>query len=292
MSIVESTLQRLKAARDTELEKRPPPPPEPAPAARARVPAPIRWPVQLAPADFDVGRLRAMGLAPPERFADRLRDDFRAIRREVVAASEQKVAATGIPVGPIVVVTSSEPGEGKSYTSLNLALSIAGQGVHDVLLIDADFVKRTITMACNLGNRAGLAELLINPASSFFECAYPTGTPRLRILPTGTRAYASRDLFAPARVAALFDTIRTAMADHVVIVDTPPILVSSDTPVVVDVAGQVLLVVRAGRTLQDSVRDAVGHIRKTLPVGVILNGWSPLLSSEKKTYRSYDEYAQ
>jgi capsular exopolysaccharide synthesis family protein len=297
MSIVESTLQRLKGARSAEPEKRPVPAPEPiepptAARARTRIPTPVRWPVPLAPADFDVARLRDVGLSPPERFASRLRDDYRAIRREVVTASEEKVGATGSTVGPIVAVTSAGPGEGKSYTALNLALSIAGQGVHDVLLIDADFIKRTITMGCNLGDRAGLAELLGNSAASFFEYAYPTRTPRLRILPTGTRAHASHDLFASARVATLFDTIRTAMAEHIVIVDTPPILVSSDTPVVVDVAGQVLLVVRAGKTLQDSVRDAVGHIRKALPVGVILNYWSPLLPSEKKTYTSYDEYAQ
>lgn len=297
MSIVETTLQRLKGARGAEPEKRPAAAPEaaaPPPTARvrARIPTPVRWPSQPASADFDIARLQAVGLYPPERFVHRLRDDYRGIRREVVAASEEKVAATGQVVGPIVVVTSSGPGEGKSYTALNLALSIAGQGVHDVLLIDADFVKRTISLACNLGDRAGLSELLAQASTSFFNYAYPTSTARLRIVPAGTLTHGTHDLFAPARVGSVFDAIRTAMAEHIVIVDTPPILVSSDTPVVVDVAGQVLLVVRAGKTLQDAVRDAVGHIRKTLPVGVILNDWAPLLPSEKKTYMSYEEYAR
>jgi Mrp family chromosome partitioning ATPase len=303
MSIVESALQRLRGARGADADRRSPAAPdrrspatpeapEPAARARTRIPAPVRWPGLLAPADFDVADLQAAGLAPPERFTRRLRDEFRAIRRDVVGATEEKVAATGQAVGPIVVVTSAGPGEGKSYTALNLALSIAGQGIHDVLLIDADVVRRTISVGCKLGERPGLADLLAHPAPSFFEHCYPTRTPRLRILPAGTRASAAHDLFATARVASLFDSIRTTMAEHVVIVDTAPILVSSDTPMLVDVAGQVLLVVRAGSTLQDAVRDALGHIRKTLPVGVILNYWSPLLPSEKKTYTHYDEYAQ
>lgn len=300
MSIVESALQRLKSAPGVEPEKHRSESPQPArPAetptaerAGALIPSPVRWPAHLAPADFDFERLQAVGLYPPERAALRLRDEFRAIRREVVGASLDNAGAPGHALGPIVAVTSAAPGDGKSFTSFNLALSIAGQGMHDVLLVDADFVKRTISNACNVGDRPGLAELLARPGTPFFECAYPTPTPRLRILPAGARASSARDLFAPARVSSVFEAIRTAMAEHIVVVDTPPILVSSDTPVVLDVSGQVLLVVRAGVSHEDTVREAVGRIRKTLPVGVILNGWTPLLPSERKTYASYNEYAQ
>lgn len=229
---------------------------------------------------------------PPERYARRVRNEFRAIRREVVGASLVKVGETGQPVGPIVVVTSAAPGDGKSYTAFNLALTVAGQRNYDVLLVDADFVKRTISNACNVGDRPGLAELLAQPAADFFDYACPTHMPRLRILPAGIRANSAHDLFAPARVSSVFEAIRAAMTEHVVIIDTPPVLVSSDTSVVLDVAGQVLLVVRAGVSLQDVVRDALGRIPKTLPVGVILNDWTPLLPSERKTYTAYDEYAQ
>jgi Mrp family chromosome partitioning ATPase len=297
MSIVESALQRFKSA-GTEADKRtaraPEPEPETPPAGRPRpqMPAPIRWPARLPTADFDFERLEAAGLYPPESSARRLRDEYRGIRREVLSATAEKVGATGHTVGPLVAVTSAGPGEGKSYTALNLALSIAAQGVYDVLLVDTDTVKRTITLACNLRDRPGLMELLAHPVGNFLESVYATFLPHLHVLPTGGHAGAAHELFAPARVGPLFDSIRATFAEHIVIVDTPPVLISSDTSVILDVTGQVLLVVRAGSTLQDGAREALDRIRKTLPVGVILNDWSPLLPSEKKTYTSYNEYAR
>ena len=297
MSIVESTLQRLKSARGGESENRqaaaPEPPEQPAAArSRPRNPAAIRWPAQVLPVEIDLKRLEADGLRPPEHLARRMTDEFRAIRREVIGASAEKLATTGQTVGPIAVVTSAGPGDGKSHTAVNLALSIAGQGVYEVLLIDADFVKRTISTAFGLADRPGLAELLARPEASFLDYAYPVQTSRLRILPAGVSATSAHDLFAQARVATVFDAVRTTMAEHIAIVDTPPILASSDTSVVLDCAGQVLFVVRAGNSLQDGVREALARIRRTLPVGVILNDWSPLLPSEKKTYRSHDEYTR
>lgn len=297
MSIVESTLQKLKNARAGEPDKRSTAAPEPLepPAAarsRARIPAAIRWPGDVPPAEIDLVRLEAAGLRPPEQLARRMADEFRAIRREVIGASMERLAVTGQTVGPIAAVTSAAPGDGKSHTALNLALSIAGQGAYEVLLIDADFVKRTISTACGLADRPGLAELLARPEASFLEYAYPVQTSRLHILPAGVSAQSAHDLFAPARVAAVFDAIRATMAEHIAIVDTPPILASSDTSVVLDCVGQVLFVVRAGNSLQDGVREALARVRKTLPVGVILNDWQPLLPAEKKNYRAHDEYTR
>jgi len=80
------------------------------------------------------------------------------------------------------------------------------------------------------------------------------------------------------------------MGDGFVIIDTPPILMSNDTAVMTDLAGQVLLVVRAGATLQDMAHEAVARVHEGVPVGLVLNGWSPLLPSERKTYVAYDEY--
>ena len=248
---------------------------------------PIEQPVNLGPE-----RLRARGLYPPVRFVACLQEEYRGIRREVIAASRQKIGPRDEPVGPIVLLTSALPGEGKSYTSLNLALSIASENLHDVLLIDGDTVKRTISIACGLGERPGLMELLADPAASLAESVYPTTIARLFVLPAGIRTSASADLICAGRVGPLFDSIRSTMMGHFVIVDSPPILLSSDTSVLTDVAGQVLLVVRAGRSLQDSIKDAVARIHESIPIGVVLNGWSPTLAYERKAYVAFNEYAK
>jgi Mrp family chromosome partitioning ATPase len=295
MSIVMSAFERSRSDRAPQAEERPAPrskafDPAGLAGTSSRSPLP-RWSTQ-PPIDLDIERLRGRGLFPPARFVPCLQEEYRTIRREIIAASCERVGPDDEAVGPIVVLTSALPGEGKSYTALNLALSIASEDLHDVLLIDADTVKRTISAACGLEGRSGLMELLANPGSGLAEHVHPTTAARLFVLPAGTRTRASADLFCAGRVVPLFASIRAAMMGHFVIVDSPPILLSSDTSILADVAGQVLVVVRAGRSFQDTVKEAVSRIRESIPVGVVLNGWSPMLASERRTYAALSEYTK
>ena len=304
MSIVQSTIERLKSARAAEIarqgEARNVPShkvvaravADPVPAAPVvELPAPILWPASKdPPIPVDAHRLREAGLYASPDFVRRQQEDYRALRREVIAATRQRPAPEAPPIGPIVAVTSALPGEGKSYTAVNLALSVASEGIHEVLLIDADTVRRRTTEALQLSAAPGLLELLAKPARTFAEYVHSTTIEHLKVLPAGQRFEGASDLFSLGRVGPLFAAISAAMQNHIVIVDTPPILLSSDTPVVTDCAGQVLLVVRAGVTLQDSVKDAASRINSSVPVGVVLNDWNPVLPSERRAYRGYEGY--
>lgn len=293
MSIVQSAIERVKNTGDSDariLTMRTGD--NTGEVARPRLPAPLLWPTSSPAADLNIQNFRALNLYPPDEFLRRQQDEYRSIRREVVAASRERIGPNEQPVGPIIVITSALPGDGKSYTALNLALSIAGEDVHDVLLIDGDTIKRTVSIACGVDGRPGLIELLDRPEASFFDYACPTNFRRLHLLPAGQRRENATDLFGPERIGPLFESMRSALAGHIVIIDTPPILLSNETPAMTDAAGQTLLVVRAGHSLQDSVRDAVSRIRQSVPVGVVLNGWSPVLPSEKKAYVAYEEYAK
>lgn len=256
-------------------------------------PALVRWPKrdrQVIPIDMDY--LRAVSLCASSGGSRRQQDDYRAIRREVIGATLRRPRPDREPRGPIAVVTSALPGDGKSFTSLNLALSIASEGVHDVLLIDADTVKHTITNAFGLLEAPGLIEILENPASDFTASVVHTSNDRLHLLPAGHRNEGATDLFSAGRILPFFNHLEALFRGHVVIIDTPPILLSPETPVMADAAGQVLLVVHAGHTLQDSFKDAASRISQSVPVGVVLNAWDPLLPSEKKAYRGYAEYGR
>lgn len=297
MSIVESAVGRVKKA-PIEASDRPEMvshgrAPEPIgldTSPRIRVSQSPLWQSRQPMIKFDVEQLRSARLYPPHAFAPKQRDDYRSLRREVIAASRAMNSSAGQSVGPIIVVTSALPGDGKSYTAINLALSIAGENVHDVLLIDGDTIKRTVSRGFGVENRPGLIELLSDPQANFLEYTAPTSNSKLHILPAGNRDESSADLLSAGRIEPLFDSIRRTMAGHFVVVDTPPILISSETPTFTDSAGQVLLVVYAGRTLQDSVKDAISRIRESVPVGVVLNGWVPTLPSDKKAYAAYYEY--
>jgi protein-tyrosine kinase len=287
VSIVQSALDRVKASRPTEL------PSKSASKSAGRgesVPHGIAWPQSSAPAiDINTDRLREFGMFPSSSFVRRQQDDYRSLRREVIAATQQS-RTDGSPIGPIVVVTSALPGEGKSYTAINLAMSIASEGTHEVLLIDGDTVRCSLTNALGMTEEAGLLDLLSRPGANFMSYVRRTSNLRLHVLSAGKPVEGAGDLFSAGRIEPLFEAIASELRGHVVIVDTPPILLSSDTPVLTDAAGQVVLVVRAGQTLQDSITEASSRINERVPVGVVLNGWDPLLPSEKQAYRGYQAY--
>jgi protein-tyrosine kinase len=300
MSIVQSALVRAKSNR--ALEARPAKaagpvavtvpvavPAESASAAGSFRP-PVSWPAGGSVVTISYERLREQSLYPTGDLVRRQQDDYRSIRREVIAATRQRATPEGALIGPIVVVTSALPGDGKSYTALNLALSMASEGIHDVLLIDADTVRHSLTTAFDLEAAQGLIDVLARPGKGFMDFAHPTSIDRLRFLPAGRRYEGASDLFSVGRVAPLFAAITAALEGHVVIVDTAPILLSSETPVLTDTAGQVLLVIRAGHTLQDSIKDAASRIKASVPVGLVLNAWEPVLPSEKKAYNGYEAY--
>jgi len=303
MSIVQSTIERMKANRMAEgrtAEARPLEAHNVRPAKPAAelsqtlandLPTAIVWPeTSEPPVVVDVRKLRDHGLYASPDFARRQQEDYRALRREVIAATGQRPSPDAPPVGPIVAVTSALPGEGKSYTAVNLALSMASEGIRDVVLIDADTVRRRTTEVLQMTALPGLLELLSRPGKSFKEFVRHTTVEKLHVIPAGQRHEGASDLFSVGRVGPLFAAIAAAMHGHIVVVDTPPILLSSDTPVLTDCAGQVLLVVRAGHTLQDSVKEAASRIKVSVPVGVVLNDWNPVLPSERRAYPSYEGY--
>jgi protein-tyrosine kinase len=246
---------------------------------------------RVTPVEVDQSRLFAAGLFAPPEAAQRQQQEYRKLRRELIMATGVRRTEDNAAVGPIIVVTSALPGDGKTYSAANIALSIASQGTHDVLLIDGDTIKHGITSAFGLEQEPGLLELLgESPGCHFGEYVKPTSLGRLFILPSGVRKDGAADLFSLGRIEPLFDAIRAELAGQIVVVDSPPILLSSETQALTDVAGQVVFVVRAGVTLHDSVSDALSRIRESVPVGIVLNAWEPALPSDKRAYSAYDSY--
>jgi len=291
MSIVQSALERMK----NRGQDRPQPLQESADARATSPRVAIRslvWPqTQYATVDLSVSRLQQGGLYPGEDNILKQQEDYRAIRHEVVTAMRTARAA-GDTVGPVVVITSAMPGDGKSYSAMNLALSLASEGTRDVLLVDGDTTRASLTHALGVQGQPGLLELLGSGRQNFLDYTAATTREHLRFLPAGVRTSDSADLFSSDRIGALVDAMKTTLQGHAVVFDTPPILASSETQSLVEAAGQVLLIVRANVTLQDSAREAASRIPESVPVGIVLNAWEPNSPSERKAYQLYGEYGK
>ena len=240
---------------------------------------------------IDLSLLTQRGLYADAENLGRQRDEYRKIRREILDAMRVSRPGLAPHCRRVVLLTSALPGDGKSYTAMNLALSIAMQGTFPVVLVDGDTIKQTLTTALDLQEAPGLIEALTSPTLDAVPLLRPTSLPNLRVLPAGVRGEESAELFANSRLASVFGSLHGPDSKTVIVVDTPPILLSSETQELTDVAEQVLLVVRAGVSLQDSVREAASRIRESVPVGVVLNGWEPTVASERRAYDAYESYA-
>lgn len=214
--------------------------------------------------------LRDAGLIAPDYHERLLADQYRDIKRPLIAnAFGRRVAK--VEQGNLIMVTSAEPGEGKTFTSINLALSMAQERDHDVLLVDADVAKPHITTIFGLGEMDGLLDLVENrdivPESKVLE----SDIQGLSILPAGRPRDSATELLSSSRMEEVVAHLATRYPERLVIFDTPPLLETSESKVVCDLAGQVVMVVKAEATSHAAVLTALHQLREEQPVNFVLN---------------------
>lgn len=286
MSIIEQSLQRVKARREPDVSG-----PVRAGGQNLRAaasPAPLRPLVRDTERfEINVEDLRRQHIYPPADTLALRQNEYRSIRRMVFEAAFNGTAEGARATGPIVVVSSALPGEGKTFTCLNLAFSMASEGTHPVVLIDGDIFRSSLSRALHLDQARGLTDLLADPTLEPWSLVLQSSVPGLYVLPAGGLKEHASDLISAERVGAVLSTLASELTQPVLLIDTPPLLLSSEAAVLADCAGQVLLVVRAGQTLEDAVKHALAKLRESLPVGVILNAWEPTLLTDKTYYGTY-----
>jgi protein-tyrosine kinase len=175
----------------------------------------------------------------------------------------RNVAGKGVaPVkhGNLIRITSAVPGEGKSFTAANLAMSIAMELDHTVLLVDADVARPSLPSIFDLPPSKGLLDVLIEPDLDMSQVMLRTNIEKLSILPSGLRHQRATELLASDAMARLLEDLATRYSDRVIIFDSPPLLVTTEARALASHMGQVVLVVRAERTSQAEVRHALSLI--------------------------------
>lgn len=222
----------------------------------------------------DLATLRAEGLLPPEDQQRQLSDQYRAVKRPLIkhAFFDGSLATDGAAGSArSIMVSSALPGDGKSFTSVNLALSMALEKDHTVLLVDGDVAKPHVSQAFGAGDRPGLLDVLSDTGRSIESVILPTSIPRLSLLPVGRRTEHAPELLASARMRALIQYLEELDPAGIVLVDSPPILLTSEARVLASLFGQVLLVVKATVTPQQAVLEAVRIIGEGPKVSLVLN---------------------
>lgn len=219
---------------------------------------------------IELSELVGKGMLVPEVGGHRLVEEYRMIKRPLLLNAFGK-GAVPIQHGNLIMIASALPGEGKTFTTLNLAMSIALERDTTVLVIDSDVVRPSLSQTTGLKGRQGLTDILQDPSRDLGDAIVGTDVPNLKILPAGTVTVHATELLASKRMEALAEELSNRYPDRIVLFDAPPLLVTSQASALARRMGQILVVVEAGKTPQSAVRDALGHLDNSKVIGMILN---------------------
>lgn len=217
--------------------------------------------------ELDLAKLAADNLLVPNLPRSGLADQFRVIKRPLLA----NVAGKGaVPVrnGNLIMVTSALPGEGKSFTAINLALSIAAELDHTVMLVDADVARPSVLRKLNLPPAPGLLDLLEGKAE-MQDVLLRTNVDKFTLLPSGQPHPKATELLASEAMRQLLADMASRYPDRIIIFDSPPLLLTTESRVLASHMGQVVMVVHAGKTLQADVQHALATI-EVCPIRLML----------------------
>ena len=236
-------------------------------------------------ASVDAVSLERAGMVDWSRTRTRISEEFRLVQRQIIRSAFGPGAEPGF--SNLLLVTSARPGEGKSFMSTNLAGSIARQGDHHVLLVDADSKRDSICYDLGLAQARGLLDLAANPKLDPAPLIVKTPIERLSILPVGRERERSAELFSTKEMTRLIQSLGRRYADRLLILDAPPCLSTSDPAVLAQVVGQILFVVEADRTQRDEIEASLDLIQACPTITMVLNKQQ---ISSRYTFGAYSSY--
>jgi len=236
---------------------------------------------------FDKARLLEIGLLPPESQERLVANQFRQIKRTLLANALGK----GVPAvahGRLLMMTSALPGEGKTFSTLNLALSLARERDLEILVVDADVAKPQVSGLFNMDATPGLLEAVADDSIDIESLILRTDVPGLYFLPAGRcEGDVATELLASAQMQDVMLRLESHATNRIILFDSPPLLLTNEARVLTSIVGQIILVVRAGVTPQQAVLEAIGYIGEDKPIGLVLNQSK---ASKPGSYYGYGAY--
>jgi protein-tyrosine kinase len=295
MSLVERTLKKLQEAKQAGTSNvdaqhaaivTPAAPPSRSAVPRGERPMEAVESTRVVP--IDRVALRAMNLLPPVDLERQINSQYQHIKRPLVASVLSRNPALGA-TPHVIMLASALSGEGKTFTSINLALSLALEKDIEVLLVDADVRKPHVSRIFGVERERGLIDLLLDNDLRPNQVMLRTDVEGLCIMPAGRSMETATELLASDRMADVIAQLAAPDGRRIVLLDSPPLLLSTESIALAASAGQVVLVVRAEVTLQQTVKDAINAIGTDKPLSLILNQTSTPPSSGYYGYGTYGD---
>jgi len=212
-------------------------------------------------------------------------DEYRRIKRPLLSNAFGKSSSL-VEKGNLILITSSIPGEGKTHTAINLALSIAHERDHTVLLVDCDVTRHGTSRMLGIADMPGLVDVIESDTFTIGDALLRTDIPELCLLSAGKQHDFVTELLSSKKMSELVAEIGERYDDRVIIFDGPPLLPTPQTQVLTGLVGQVVFVVEAGNTPQSLVTEALAMIPKDQATGLVMNK-SEGLSSRSGYYYGY-----
>lgn len=220
--------------------------------------------------ELNLSKLQQAGMVTPELGRSAIAEEFRAIKRTLLLQAFEPSKKPGCP-NNLIMVTSSMPGEGKTFCAINLAMSIAMERDHTVVLVDADVARPTVMQCLGVSSEGGLMDVLLDPAIDLGDVLLNTNVEKLRLLPAGARHRHATEILASQAMSRLLNELATRYADRIVIFDSPPLLPTSEARVLAQQMGQIVMVVEAERTSQRNLANSLRHLDGCPNVGLVYN---------------------
>ena len=233
--------------------------------------------------------LREAGFILPDAPVSGLAEEFRIIKRQLLQAASGK---SGIPADKrqTILVCSASPDEGKTFCAVNLALSLASEKDVEVLLVDGDFAKPEILSILGMEGGPGLIDAIADPNRDPNDFVIQSEIERLSVLPAGRQANNVPELLASERTRHVLAALTESHPRRIVIFDSPPALMASPASVLAGKVGQVMMVVRADKTTEADLREAIGLLSGCDNVSLMLNGAG--FPATGRRFGSYYGYGQ
>ena len=229
---------------------------------------PVVAPIVSRRVEIDLDALSAAGIVSPNSPRSQVADQFRVIKRPLIRNAMGKGASI-ITNGNLIMVTSALAEEGKSFTAINLALSIATELDNTVMLVDADVARPSVLRVLGLPPSPGLLDLVLDESLDMSSVLLKTNIDKLSILPSGLQHQRATELLASDAMIRMLGTMASRYPDRIVIFDSPPLLLTTEARVLATHMGQIVMVVRAETTLQSDVQHALHHI-EACPVKLLV----------------------